>query len=652
MSKDAFPIVIKDNFQRPFVLKGHAHMLIYQLDGSINGNKAGLYIPPIILLNKLEFFLELDKLYKLHDYIIKTEIYPTKVIHYFKLKNHKIQLHFFCPEEFPGVLIEIKTNKQKGKLHLAPHFSFDYVLHHNPIQDAEVHVFRHHMRATSKFDSYIFCYIKLKELLKYVNNKIVIPLKNTQVYITGSSHPKSSFKITSNQFLKNVAEYKKEKEDIFNTHIRDNAVFKSSDKELDKAFLYAKFNIGLLRHYQIDLGGGWFAGLPNFPEFFGRDTFWSIPGLLMLGDINHVKSAINVFTRYQSRFVTETRKIGEIPHEIWMNGEPNYYSGDSNILYLYALYYYYKWTNDLEYIKAISENIKKTINYLHTKLNKGFYTHKPEGFLPDITWMDSIDRSNAAVEIQGLFMKSFEWGSYLMNLVGDENYKNKCINCADISKKNLETYWSDAINYYTDHRNTGGSYDKTITINPVVLLVLGLVDKERAQKMFKTIKKSGLYSPFGLRTRAKKESTYEPQSYHKGSIWPFTNGLTLLAAFKYNNMDLVRDMLKIYPKYSKTYIPGLFPELIHGDNFDCHGLESLSWLQLWSSTLFVQAIIEGLFGINPIPPDKVEIKPKIPNSLKNLSLKNFKLFNSVIDISVVNKKVKVKVKKGKIEVIT
>ena len=228
----------------------------------------------------------------------------------------------------------------------------------------------------------------------------------------------------------------------------------------------------------------------------------------MIGDTGHVKSAINVFTRYQSTSVTETKEIGKIPHEIWMNGEPNYYSGDSNMLYLYTLYYYYKWTNDLDYIKAISDNIKKTINYLYTKFNKGFYIHKPEGFLPDITWMDSIDRSNAAVELQALFMKSFEWGAYLMNLVGDKDYRNKCVDCAGISKKNLETYWSDKIDYYADHRNADDSYDKTITVNPIVLLVLGLVDEERARKMFKTIKKSGLYSPYGFRTRAKKKATY------------------------------------------------------------------------------------------------------------------------------------------------
>jgi len=159
LSKEAFPIIIKDDFKRQFALRGHEHLLIYQLDGSINGNHAGLYITPIVLLNKLELFLELDKLYKLHDYIVKAEIYPTKVIHYYKINEHRIQLHFFCPEEFPGILIEIKTNKQKGKLHLAPQFSFDYELHKNPIQDSEVQVFKHHVRAKSKFDNYIYDFL-------------------------------------------------------------------------------------------------------------------------------------------------------------------------------------------------------------------------------------------------------------------------------------------------------------------------------------------------------------------------------------------------------------------------------------------------------------------------------------------------------------
>jgi len=60
----------------------------------------------------------------------------------------------------------------------------------------------------------------------------------------------------------------------------------------------------------------------------------------------------------------------------------------------------------------------------------------------------------------------------------------------------------------------------------------------------------------------------------------------------------------------------------------------VSYLQLWGSALFMQAVVEGFFGVEPMPPNSVRVKPKILPSLK-AKLKDLKVFNSIIDISYI-----------------
>lgn len=76
---------------------------------------------------------------------------------------------------------------------------------------------------------------------------------------------------------------------------------KSCVEKIDRAFLWSKINLELLRHYHPGYGLGFMAGLPYFPIFFGRDSAWTILGVNAIGDLAASASTLLMLARFQAK---------------------------------------------------------------------------------------------------------------------------------------------------------------------------------------------------------------------------------------------------------------------------------------------------------------------------------------------------------------
>jgi glycogen debranching enzyme len=631
-------LTITKDFNRPYFSRGKSHFLIYQLDGSVRGRKAGFYVPPVILFDKLEFSIKIGrKNYLLHDYVKKVEINHTKTVHYFNLGNKKIQITYFLSKESNTLMIFINSNK-KIKIIAKFYFPFNYVYHENPFKKSEYIKNKKEIEVVSGFDENLKCTIKSNKELELKNNDIIVNAKNIKLRVC-SSFNNSVKSSNSKKMEKNKTKYHE-----------TGTIFKCNDKDLNKAFDFSKYNIKLLKHYQPALGEGYLAGIPDYPEYFGRDTFWSIPGILMSSDFDGAKATLNTFIRYQSLVKTETKNIGEIPHEIWLTGEPNYYSTDSTLLFIHALYNYYKWTGDLNYIKNAFDSIKLAVGWGIKKTKNDFIVHGKEGFLKDTTWMDSYFRGSSAIDMQASYIESLKCASFLANKLNEKNLARKWDRFGEKTKSKLNKLWLK--DRFADHINRNGTFSKSITINPFVVFLFGQADKNKAEKFFRNVKETGLWSNQGIRTRAKTSKGYNPKSYQKGSIWPFTNGWAALTFFKYNKNEDAYNILKNFPIWYQKFVPGMIPEYLDGEKASYVGG---CYLQLWNPSLYIQSIIEGLCGIEPIPPNKVRIKPNLPKRINSIEIRNLRIFDSKIDIKIkrINKDIKIKYKTfgGKMKVL-
>jgi cellobiose phosphorylase len=63
-----------------------------------------------------------------------------------------------------------------------------------------------------------------------------------------------------------------------------------------------------------------------------------------------------------------------------------------------------------------------------------------------------------------------------------------------------------------------------------------------------------------------------------------------------------------------------------------------SFLQLWSSSVFIQSVVQGLFGVDPKPRNnRFTINPHMPDDWEFAELKNLRIFDKFYDISMKRK---------------
>lgn len=645
MIKKIFPKIInsQDIQKKSYFQRGRYHFLIYNLDGSISGESSGLYLPPINFLNKLDFFIYKNKKWiKIHNYLKKVKIESFETIHFYEIDDIKIRLEIFLPDNLTALRFFIKTNK-KIKLKIKPIIEFDYIhkYHENPVKGYSFKKFKNDIILSAKFDN-------KTALMFNSNKKLQIHKTDSKINYLEINSKYCNFNILCSEksekglysILKEIRkDTRLNKKKRYDKNIFERVILKTDNKELNENFEFAKHNLFLLRHRQTGIGRGYLAGVPYFLSFFGRDTFWSIPGALMLGDFENVKDCLNMFAKYQSEVSTETKKPGKIPHEIWLNGETNYYSTDSSMLFVHALFWYYQHTKDKKYLGDIFSTLKEVVDFLIKNLEKNKINHGKLGFLKDTTWMDSYNRGQTAIEMQALIVSCFNVAKEMAKILKNKKISKEWGIEQNKADKILKKFSKNG--FWIDHINKDKTKSKSITANSLFLLALNLVSKKQAKEIIKFLKKSELFTIAGVRSRAKKSKGYNPQSYHKGGIWPFLSGIYLIGIYNYHLKDK-ENILNSFSKYYRNFSYGFAPEYNHGDNFDLQNLDHDScFLFLWSSALYIQAVLQGMCGIRINKKGELYLKPQLPKDVKKVEVKNFRFGKNFYDIEINGKKGKI-----------
>src|ERR687884_1026417 len=83
--------------------------------------------------------------------------------------------------------------------------------------------------------------------------------------------------------------------------------------KLIKAFEKAKTSLEYLKAEYDQLGVGICAGLPRFPNYWARDTGWSLRGYLSIGDYKFVLAVIKNFLGRQAKKNSKVAAKGELP---------------------------------------------------------------------------------------------------------------------------------------------------------------------------------------------------------------------------------------------------------------------------------------------------------------------------------------------------
>lgn len=404
------------------------------------------------------------------------------------------------------------------------------------------------------------------------------------------------------------------------TSARENATL----LKLIAAYEKTKTSLRYLKAKYDGLGHGITAGLPRFPNYWARDTGWTLQSYLAIGDYGFAAATIDNFLRHQARKTYDGALRGELPMIISGRAflhSSTFGSADSTFLFPPAILRYVLATGDLEFLRKRWGAIQELVDWGFLKdidndgLVENDFTGTAEKMtIQDSTWMDHIDRRKSANDIQALFYGSLVSGARLAAFVGDEESARKWNLAAEQLREKIENaYWNPSRGYFYDTIRKDGSKDGSIRPNALVLLLSDAVhDSAKAEAVLSRIEKPDMTTSWGVRTLSATDQSYRPTLYHDGAVWPLVTGWAALSELKFGRSDQALGYLNSMAERILAE-NGMFAETYRGDRPEPF---NSCILQAWSAGMYAWAFTELMAGLKiDIISGRIEVQPQIPDSI-------------------------------------
>ena len=404
------------------------------------------------------------------------------------------------------------------------------------------------------------------------------------------------------------------------------------------------------------------AGIPWFATLFGRDSLIaSYETLILNSDL--AKGTLRVLAAFQGNRPSDERDEdpGKILHEL-RSGEMtntgevafgrNYGSVDATPLFVILLSEYFRWSGDMEFLLEMKPHLRAAIDWL---LDYGdldgdglieYCRRSPKGLFNQ-GWKDSGDAIEhadgriaqppiALVEVQGYAVDAFARASTLFALLGSRATSEALADKSRELRARLhQAFWMPEESFYAMALDRAKDAVRVKASNPGHLLFANAIDEEHARHVIDCLMDPDLNCGWGIRTLSQREKTFNPMSYHRGSVWPHDNAMAAygmaLYGFHTQSAHVCTSLYDAALRFRDYRLPELFCGIQRGRGDDpVHYPVSCS-PQAWASgAMFLT--LTGLLGIRPDAHNR-EVKivnPHLPQFLSRLSIDELRVGKSRI----------------------
>ena len=343
---------------------------------------------------------------------------------------------------------------------------------------------------------------------------------------------------------------------------------------------------------ETDHGRVFAAGVPWYATAFGRDSVIAAAQALPLTTAPAVGTC-RYLAAQQATAVDEFRDAepGKIMHEIrhgelTVRGEtphsPYYGTIDATALFVVLVHETWRWTGDDEFAADLWPAVERALGWLDEYGDgdgDGFleYPTDPESDLRHRAWKDSPDGivhpdgsdpegPLAVEEAQGYYADAKRRAAELArSVVGDEAAAERLAAEGDeIATAFDEAFWLPEETFYAVALDGANDPVAAVGSNPGHCLWSGVVPPERADAVIDRLVADDMFSGWGVRTLSADHAGYNPQSYHRGSVWPHDNSLIALGAARYGRGDAARRIADGLVEAAASRESGRLPELFAG----------------------------------------------------------------------------------------
>jgi glycogen debranching enzyme len=412
------------------------------------------------------------------------------------------------------------------------------------------------------------------------------------------------------------------------------------------------------------------AGIPWFAVPFGRDSLITAMQTLPLRP-SIAAGTLRFLARRQGTEINDFRdeQPGKILHEVRL-GElatlkrvphsPYYGSVDATPLFLVTLGEYVRWTGDLDFARQLLPNAEAALNWMREYGDvdrDGFleYHSRSSNGIRNQGWKDSPDSAShrdgtiaeppiALAEVQAYAFAAYREMADLYARLGDADKERTQRALAErIRQKFVERLvMSDQDGrFWAMGLDGSGQRIETVTSNPGHALWAGLLRGDDARLTVQRLLADDMLCGWGVRTLSSRARTFNPMSYHNGSVWPHDNALIALGMKRVGADHAAREVASQVLEAGLRFPASRLPELWCGFARDRRYRSTPAQYpvscspQAWaagSAFMLLQALlgleVDAFEGV-------VRLKPVLPNWLGRVSFRKMRVAGSQVDFDVI-----------------
>jgi glycogen debranching enzyme len=389
------------------------------------------------------------------------------------------------------------------------------------------------------------------------------------------------------------------------------------DQDINRCWQVARQNIHMLRaDYRPALAPYLLAGLPEYPQLFGCDTTYSVPGVVAGGFADIAHSALEELGRYA------WRACSRVPHEITTNGRV-YHPGNiqETPQFAVACWDYVRWSGDLDFLERMYPICVEGLEHFSATLEGRGY---PIG--------------DGVVEVPGMGACKLDVVCYLYQALTTLRDMALTLGrpgdavrfagyAGELAARFESDWWIEQEGMYADslHLNGQPQFDGHWTV--LLPVLTGIAAPERAQRVLHRIVREWVNEWGMVHTRSADMR-----------VWTLPTGLLALAVFRHGDADTGIQLLRNIGATARYGTLGTLKELIP---------QGLCFIQLWSAALFVQGITEGVFGLTPQAQRReLVIEPRLPSGWSGATLHGLRVGDQTLDLHVTPEYAEIRLLKG------
>jgi glycogen debranching enzyme len=414
------------------------------------------------------------------------------------------------------------------------------------------------------------------------------------------------------------------------------------------------------------------AGIPWYVTLFGRDSL-IVAMESISGFPEFALGALDRLARVQATDdnAEQDKEPGKIPHEI-RYGEiaslgllpftPYFGTADATLLFLVVYSYAYQWTADESILKRYRKHAEAALKWLleyGDRDGDGFQEYKTRSSVGYYCqgWKDSPEAiqhadgtiaplPHALCELQGYAFDAMLRMSEVYEILGETGRASEL---RDRARRLFEAFnerfwWEEEGTYYLGLDGEKRPI-KSVASNAGHCLASGIVPPDRAERVVDRLMKPDMWSGWGVRTLSSEHPSYNPYSYHLGSVWPHDNA-NIAGGFRRAGrhkeaQEIAQGIFAAAERFEDYSLPELwagvereasaFPVPYLGTNVP----------QAWAAAA-VFRLVGVLCGIHTVGSTrKIYVNPDLPDWLPDLHLTNLRAGGGAMELRLKRDQVEV-----------